>query len=314
MKKLFTLGAAFLFMVYFVAAQQQLQNPGFEDWEDINYGLEEPVDWSSIKTSDGGDIINAAAPVVWEQSDDAHSGNYSIKLFNVSIFSIVATGTLTNGRVHADYDPEAGYVFTDPEDEQWHTSLTDRPDSVAFWVKYSPRLDDSATVQVLLHIDEGTLPPTPENMANWIAFAEIKIGGTYDTWTKFTAPFTYFCTGDPEYVLVVLTSGNGTTPVEGSYALFDDIELIYDPSGIEDNPMADVYIFTDGENIYMENMPKDFYMNATIDIISLSGNKVLSSRINSNQINISQSAVSKGIYIVRIVGQNKVYTQKLLIH
>jgi len=314
MKKLFTLGAAFLLMVYFVAAQQQLQNPGFEDWEDISYGLEEPVNWSSIKTSDGGDLINTAAPVVWEQSDDAHSGNYSVKLFNVSVFSIVATGTLTNGRVHAEFDPEAGYVYTDPEDEQWHTVLTDKPDSVAFWLKYFPEGDDSATVQVLLHVDEGTLPPTPENMANWIAFAEIKVGGTYDTWTKFTAPFTNFSADDPEYVLVVLTSGNGTTPVEGSYALFDDIGLIYNPSGIEDNTMANVYIFTDGENIYMENIPKDFYMNATIDIISLSGNKIFSSRINSDQINISQNAVSKGIYIVRIVGQEKVYTQKLLIH
>ncbi len=106
-----------------LVAQQQFENPGFEDWEDAGTVIEEPTNWSSIKTSDAGQIINDAAPVVWAQSDDAHSGNYSLKLFNTAAFTIVASGTISNGRVHADFNPELGYVYTQHDDDRWHTAL-----------------------------------------------------------------------------------------------------------------------------------------------------------------------------------------------
>jgi len=98
-----------------VFSQQQLQNPGFEEWEDAGTVRDEPVNWSSIKTSDN-DTLNTPAPVVWDISDDAHSGNYSIKLFNVRIWGIMATGILTNGIVHPSFIPDSGYVYTVPED------------------------------------------------------------------------------------------------------------------------------------------------------------------------------------------------------
>ncbi|MEA3476620.1 MAG: hypothetical protein U9R60_00445, partial [Bacteroidota bacterium] len=52
-----------LFTVHWTHAQQQFENPGFEDWEDAGTVIEEPTNWSSIKTSDAGQIINDAAPV-----------------------------------------------------------------------------------------------------------------------------------------------------------------------------------------------------------------------------------------------------------
>ena len=62
MKKLL-LSVAILVLVPFVLfAQQQTQNPGFEEWEEIiSIGLEEPVEWSSIKTSDN-EILNPVEP------------------------------------------------------------------------------------------------------------------------------------------------------------------------------------------------------------------------------------------------------------
>mgnify|MGYP001554473288 CR=1 FL=1 len=63
-----------LLTVHSLYAQQQFDNPGFEEWDDAGTVIDEPVNWSSIKTGDGGTIINDAAPVVWEQSTDAHSG------------------------------------------------------------------------------------------------------------------------------------------------------------------------------------------------------------------------------------------------
>ena len=41
---------------------------------------------------------------------DGHSGNYSLELINVSTFGVVANGTVTNGQVHADFDPNNGEI------------------------------------------------------------------------------------------------------------------------------------------------------------------------------------------------------------
>ena len=48
-------------------SQQQPENASFENWETIS-GLttQEPVDWSSIKTSDNS-TLNPLAPYVWDQ-------------------------------------------------------------------------------------------------------------------------------------------------------------------------------------------------------------------------------------------------------
>ena len=106
-------------------AQTQPQNPSFEDWEDVGLSVDEPVNWSSIKTSDKT-VTNPLAPVVWDISTEAHTGSFSLKLYNVeTLGSIVASGTIANGRIHAEFDPEAAYTFTDISDSRWNTPCTD---------------------------------------------------------------------------------------------------------------------------------------------------------------------------------------------
>ena len=89
-------------------SQSQFENPGFEEWEDLDLPQPEPVNWSSIKTSRANPpYLNNSAPLVWWQSEDAHSGNYSVMLKNiyVSLIDKVATGTITNGRVNTELLP-----------------------------------------------------------------------------------------------------------------------------------------------------------------------------------------------------------------
>jgi hypothetical protein len=44
--------------------QQQINNPGFENWEEIRSEVEEPVNWNSIKNTDGSRATNRFAPEV----------------------------------------------------------------------------------------------------------------------------------------------------------------------------------------------------------------------------------------------------------
>ena len=63
--------------------QDQLDNAGFEQWEEIWVSdvdaIREPVEWSSVKTSDT-QVLSDLAPVVCKRGSDAHSGEYSIEI------------------------------------------------------------------------------------------------------------------------------------------------------------------------------------------------------------------------------------------
>ncbi len=214
-------------------SQQQPENPGFENWESVPVAGEEPVEWSSLKTSDGGTLINAFAPVVWAKSTDAHTGSYSVKLTNiyVAIASTVATGTVTNGRIHAEISG-TGWAFSDsiPANTQWYTSFNQKPDSVVVWAKFFPQGNDVAAVKALLHTGYAQIPQA--DMSTWVSLAQIDIPDEVSTWTRFSAPFVYFSEDTPEKILFVL-SGGGEASVENTVTYFDDLELIYNPLSLD---------------------------------------------------------------------------------
>jgi hypothetical protein len=298
----------------FSVSAQQFENAGFEHWENAGTVKDEPVDWSSIKTSDGGTIINNAAPVVWWQSDDAHTGNYSIELQNIlTLGTIVATGIITSGRVHASFTITDSYTFTDPTDPRWNSPLTKRPDSVAIWVKYFPQGNDTARCQFSIHTGECSLPPRPDNEANRVGYAEINITDTIDTWTRVVAPFEYFNNNTPEYILSHITSGAGWNPAIGSIARYDDLELIYKPSSIGDKARAETLIYSAGNTIYLDKVPQDKLINASLEVFNLSGQVIYSAPVTTNAVSLDMGKLSHGIYMVHVFGKSVEVTQKVLL-
>ncbi len=311
MKKISLFGLLAILFTFSLSAQQ-FENASFENWEAAGTVNDEPVDWSSIKTSDGGVLVNNAAPVVWRPSGDAHTGSYSIELQNIlTMFSIIATGIITNGRIHVSMIVEDSYSFTDPKNAEWNTPLSLKPDSVALWVKYFPEGNDTARCQFTIHTGEGSIPPTQQNKAGRIAYAEINISETIDTWTRVVAPFTYFNDNTPEYILCILTAGAGWTPVEGSIARYDDLELIYNPSSIDDVAKTEAFIYSSGSTIFLDKIPQDLLHDATIDILNLNGSVIFSTPSTSNTISIESHNFAEGLYLVRVYGQNADYTEKI---
>ena len=309
MKKLL-LTIFFSVLIATVGLAQQPENPSFEDWEVAGPTIEEPVNWSSIKSSDAGDLINNMAPVVWSKSTDAHTGNYSLELVNVQSI-LLATGTITNGRIHASLTPGASNSYTDPEDPRWHTPMTSRPDSIAVWIKYFPQGNDTAQVKAVLHVGEGTLPPTPENEDNWIGYAQINVWETVEEWTRVIVPFTYYSEENPEYILVIMTSGAGLEPVEVSIARVDDLEFVYGPAGINDLSLENDLVYANGMNINLDNLPDSFRKGARLDLISLSGSRVASTDISGDRADMGSFGINPGLYVVRVQGNEGVYAQKV---
>lgn len=220
--------------------QQQLENPGFEGvWQDVTGAEDEPIEWSSLKTADA--LASLAPIVAFKETSNPHTGTYCIRLQNVSSFGVVANGLLTNGRVHADFDPELGYVFTNTSNADWNTPFTSRPDSLVGWFRYNPSTGDQGKVEIILHQapPQGQLPAANYPEIHWVGRARYDVTTTSaSVWVRFSVPFTYYNNNAPQYILAVLSAGDSTQAVAGSQMWIDDLELIYNPNLVSVTPPA----------------------------------------------------------------------------
>lgn len=293
-------------------AQQQLENGNFESWEDAGTVVDEPVDWSSIKTSDVGSL-NSFAPQVWDKSTDAHTGTYSLYIENKSSFGIVANGIVTNGRIHADTDPEQGYVFTNSSDAQWNTPFTSRPDSLVGWYKYSPSGGDHGKVDVIVHTGSSFNFPGDENGPKDLGRARFDLpNSTISSWTRFSVPFRYVSTATPEYILAVLTSGDSTQAVNGSKAWFDDLELIYNPVSVEEVTADDMKVSA-GDDMIKIWQQSSWNLNVRVELIDLQGREIEDALWNASSDFIWNVSNLNGIYLLRFYVEDKIITKKVFI-
>ena len=219
-------------------AQPQLENAGFEQWNDVGTATEEPLEWSSVKTSDGGTLINNFAPQLCWQAADAHSGAFSANLRTVTSLIGAATGLLTNGRVHAEFTVANSYVFSDLGNSDWNTVCGSRPDSLIGWFKATPQPGDHAKITALLHVAQGKLPMF-DTYPNWVGTATWTGPGVDQAeWTRFSVPFVYIDNRQPEHVLLAVSCGDSTNSIIGTQAWFDDMGLMYNLYAASDEPIA----------------------------------------------------------------------------
>jgi hypothetical protein len=293
-----------------LSVAQQIENPGFENWDGSGSTFE-PVDWSSLKTSDNS-TLSGQAPVVLTQ-DAGRLGGQCVKLENKAVFGIVANGIVTNGRVHADFIPANGYVFTDASDPRWNTPLTSRPDSIVGWYKYQPSSAngniDKGKVEVLLHkTGNGQMPETSATAANTIGKARFDMIQPSSTWVRFSVPFNYVSTDNPEYILIILTSGDSTAAVNGSIAWFDDLQLIYNnavstPKEIhKDFSVAQV---NSGLKI------RDIAIGSQYEVYNALGQPVASGTAANETLFVN--IASTGVYFVRVASSAGILTKKIVI-
>lgn len=289
---------------------QYVQNPSYETWE-VENGKSEPENWSSIQTALPSTLANFA-PQVMTQSSDAHSGTSSIKLENVSVFNIVANGVITNGRIFADLDPEKGYMYTDINDSRWNTPISNQPDSIVGWFKYSPVGLDVGSVTAIVHTDTLRFPD-PDS-ANFVGAARFDLpNSTISTWTRFSVPFTYFNSNIPEYVFIVLNSGDSTQAIEGSIAYFDDVDLIYNPMSISDifkEQVLNAYGSDHKITIDLSNMNNGTPLD--MKIFDIMGKEHIHKKITTGSMHVFEN-FPPGVYVCVVSENNEVITKKIIV-
>lgn len=318
MKKLVLIFTVVLFGIFSLHAQtaDTIENPGFEKWE-VPFGLPtdhpEPVNWSGIKTSDNANV-NPLAPVNWARSDTAHSGNYSLKLFNVSALGLVATGTMTNGRVHAEVSATASYIYTDTTNSLWNTPFTGRPDSLVGWFMCNPVSGDHGNVLAILHTGYARSPALSNDTSTWVAKVSFDLPDTkVETWTRFSVPFSYYSDRTPQYILIILTSGNGTKAIAGSSAKFDDLKVIYNnATGIRNYQKGSLSVFVYNKKLQLRlaNTPRGIYK---VRILNILGRVQYATTLQSGENKTIDISLPSGIYLIQAQYGDNILVKKILI-
>jgi hypothetical protein len=315
MKRLILYITLLIFPFSVIIAQNQIENPGFEEWEpdDENSPFFEPVDWSSVKTSNNP--ASVGSPVVIFRSDDARSGNYSVHLINkyTDIIEQTVTGTMTNGRIHVDpgLDPAKSNSYTDVNDSRWNTPLTKKPDSIIGWYKAKPVPDDFPTVKMIIHQDSNSIPG---DSSKWIAraFWKGERGVEVNQWTRFSAPIDYYLEDTPEFILSILTAGNGLHAKVGSEVWFDDVELIYNGTDIPEKVFTDLNVWYSNGKLTIR-LSGQRLTNGKIKIADLAGRIIYSGTVSGEDINNYRLNLTKGVYILNLSSSQGKTSEKFVV-
>lgn len=220
-------------------SQQQIGNGDMEAWTNVGAANEEPANWNSFKTASGG-LASFAAQQIWRSTNirPGATGSYCAQIKCVSILGVPANGNVTLGKVNmgsSTATSASNYNKSFTTDVNFSEPLTDLPDSLVFWVKYTPiNNTHQARVSTILHdtydyidgynVDAGSAP-------HKVGDASLNFTTTNGVWVRKSIPFVYTGPASPN-TFILSTFATNMTPGVGSVndeVLIDDIELIYNP-------------------------------------------------------------------------------------
>ena len=217
------------------AAQYQLQNGSFEEWDNEGSTSIEPKHWNSFMTGEGNFKSLAAGQQVKKSNEvrPGTSGSSSVHIYARSVWGVVAQGNLTTGRINMGStnatDANGNYNFTQADNADFHQKITGCPDALRLWAKVSCHY--GAAASATLHTEGYFQDPVGNNItAQVVAKANNSEINSNDDWEEIIIPFEYKLTDGtrPAYALVTLnTSGSPGKGKEQDYMLVDDLDFIY---------------------------------------------------------------------------------------
>lgn len=239
-------------MLQMTSAQYQLENAGFEEWE--NGSTSKPVAWNTYETAQGSLAGTASNKNQCKKSTDVRPGSkgaFSVSAISRSILSIPANGIITSGVINAgaiSADSPKNNNQTVVDDPNKSMKFTGRPDSVVAWIKAKP-MDSKQTGRfyIILH-DNSNFQDPVNSSSDWNKVSAVAGVNppAYSDWVRYACPFYYYgetheiaggnrspglkLTGNerPYYVLATISTnylaGKGAA---GDEIYCDDIEMIY---------------------------------------------------------------------------------------
>jgi hypothetical protein len=177
---------------------QTIPNSSFETWTTVNL-YEDP---QGMFTSNLQSFISTHSPNL-TKSTDKHSGNYAVKMETKINGSDTIVGMITNGSIVGN-NIVGGIPYTT------------RVDSLSFYAKYNIQAGDSAAVLVLF-----------KNNGGFLGMCMIKFSGSSTNYQYFSTPVNWMVpfTNPDTMMLIIVSSGMNSQPLDGSWTILDDIKL-----------------------------------------------------------------------------------------
>lgn len=278
MKKLY-------FTCLFVLGMSQLSdaqnaatpNAGFENWTQVGNHYD-PNNWDNLNPNTG---IVGVFTCTRATGADVHSGTYAIKLTTKSVFGVTANGIASTAEL----------ITTPPYGVTGGIPYSQRPDSIVGWYKATPASNaDSGFVQfVLLDGANDTVGFVRNYMPNT----------SVNTYTRFSAPITYFSSATPVLSYWILSSSNPVTPQVNSSIIIDDIDLIFNSSGInEANAETPIQMVSNLINEEVEIVNRTGKV-ANLLIYDSAGRLALENNINPGDQKLNLQQLTNGIYFYK---------------
>ena len=251
------------FLIFNVVAQNnqdygtQIPNSDFESpWQIYTGGKKisgsvsgnEPYHWHSFMSATGAKLVLAAVKNQIAQDGNTRpgsTGSSSVRLYATKTLSVIANGSLTNGRMNCgstSASSNENNIYTDRGSGDFNMPFTGPvPDSLTIWVSFYTTSDaNTAAIHAAVHGDANFIlygNGTQSDQSMQVANAELNYKRTTTDkgtlkWERKSIPFEPMgnCT-EIKYLLVSMSTNN--VPANGSendVVYLDDIVLIYNPT------------------------------------------------------------------------------------
>lgn len=269
---------------YQATAQNEIPNPGFEDWENggtFFNSYQNPQGWGTLNSATS--LLGVETVKRTTNSQFVRSGNAAIKLetFYINLLNRPAQGICVTGNINIDTEEIEGGL-----------SYNLRPDNFSGWYQYYPAGADTGQAAAILTKWNSVL-----QQRDTIAIAGKWFLGQTDVYQQFDEPFEYWSEESPDTLMVILVSSSQFEPVVGSVMYIDDLNLNF--TTLVQNPVSK-------SNIFVYPIPAldfihfEFSENGIFEIFALNGNMVSSGSVNVGLNRISVDNWSSGIYLLKI--------------
>ncbi len=293
----------FLVFIPVLQAQTVVPNPSFETWTTGSFS--NPTGWDT-PNQELMSIPFFGFPVVTKSTDHHGTGSFSAKLEtkHLTLPPLDVPGFMTCGNLTVDIT-SGTYELTGG------VPVTDQPTHLKGYYKYDPKGGDSCVIGIGLTKTTGATRDT-------VGFGAFSTRDTIADWTPFSAWIDYIEGAAPDTMNIIAMSTAQEVMTPGTVLWVDELYLDYTVGFDNEDPSAGIRIYNDRETARLMIF-FDFPAVQTtgIRLYNMQGrcmSHIAPEPVSNDRRIIHYSDLSKGIYLLEILHDNKKFTRKFFLN
>ncbi len=295
MKKYSIFGVAVI--CFSITAIAQIPNSGFENWTTVKT-YSNPTGWGTMNNA-----TTLANVYTATKGTPGDPGSAYLKLTSKTVGSTVVNGIAVSGVLDSlTMQPKSGF------------SISTRPAKlIGKWQHMISGSSQGAVQITLTRWDKGA------GKRVTVGAGSLTLSGMAMSWAAFSVPITYSEISFPDSCIIVLKA-SGSKPANGDYLWVDDLAFSGTVSGIENQVsfVNNLTIFPNPVKDFLDiNLTVNTPQVIVIEMTDLTGKLIYTKNIGYTQNEVNQhvdlNGVSKGTYLLNIIGSQRTEIRKIIV-